>query len=196
MNILKTIDEILSYYMKSSRCGHTNLMIEGIRFNKKLIVAANEQSRRMIMSDYSLFPEEITTLSSIEHYSLRGKQIPLAFDNHAIYTLLYTARDRIKELEAENKRLEDTKFHMTIKYEEKPKEKKIVAFRRVSDNELFTLNDDGLTYSMELEKRQYPKSVHMHWSKDTLLFWSKDNDTLLSSKKPDLLPKFIPIYED
>jgi len=36
----------------------------------------------------------------------------------------------------------------------------IVAFERCDDGELFTLNDDGVTYSMQKSKQLYPDSLH------------------------------------
>jgi len=38
---------------------------------------------------------------------------------------------------------------------------KIIAFKRIDDGELFTLNDDGITYSLKFMKDEFPDSLHM-----------------------------------
>lgn len=46
--------------------------------------------------------------------------------------------------------------------------KKIIKFIRVDDGEVFTLNSDGKTYSLELMKRDFPKSHTFKYSKEVL----------------------------
>jgi hypothetical protein len=46
--------------------------------------------------------------------------------------------------------------------------KRIVAFIRKDDNEMFTLNSDGKTYSLEFMKRNFPKSLTMKYTKKQL----------------------------
>jgi hypothetical protein len=40
---------------------------------------------------------------------------------------------------------------------------KPVAFKRKDDGELFTLNYDCVTYSLEFMKREFPNSLHMKY---------------------------------
>ena len=37
------------------------------------------------------------------------------------------------------------------------------VFIRKDDGERFTLNDDGVTYSMEAMKKDFPNSLHQKW---------------------------------
>jgi len=39
----------------------------------------------------------------------------------------------------------------------------IKVFIRKDDGERFTLNEDGVTYSMEAMKRDFPDSLHQKW---------------------------------
>ena len=55
---------------------------------------------------------------------------------------------------------------------------KPIAFKRKDDGELFTLNDDGVTYSLEFMKREFPNNLHMKYEGKHL-----QND------------KFIPVWE-
>ena len=38
---------------------------------------------------------------------------------------------------------------------------KIIAFERIADGELFTLNEDGITYSLKYMKDNFPDNLHM-----------------------------------
>ena len=42
---------------------------------------------------------------------------------------------------------------------------KIIKFIRIDDGEEFTLNKDGVTYSNEYMKREYPKSLTHKYEK-------------------------------
>ena len=37
------------------------------------------------------------------------------------------------------------------------------VFTRKDDGERFTLNEDGVTYSMEMMKKDFPDSLHQKW---------------------------------
>lgn len=45
---------------------------------------------------------------------------------------------------------------------------KPVAFQRMSDGELFTLNADKATYSIEANKREFPGNRIGEWTEETL----------------------------
>lgn len=57
--------------------------------------------------------------------------------------------------------------------------KQVIAFKRPHDGKLFTLNSDGITYSLEMFKEMFPKQIHSEYSKEKMLEC-----------------KFIPIYEN
>ena len=40
---------------------------------------------------------------------------------------------------------------------------KVVAFERISDGELFTINEDGETYSLSWTKEKYPDSLYLKY---------------------------------
>ena len=41
---------------------------------------------------------------------------------------------------------------------------KLSAFERIDDGEMFTLNDDGETYSLEYMKKHYPDSLQTKYT--------------------------------
>ena len=43
-----------------------------------------------------------------------------------------------------------------------------IAFERINDGELFTINKDNETYSLDLMKKEYPNSRHMMYRPETL----------------------------
>lgn len=45
---------------------------------------------------------------------------------------------------------------------------KIIAFERIDDNELFTLNEDKITYSLKFMKEDFPNNLHMEYTKEQL----------------------------
>jgi len=56
--------------------------------------------------------------------------------------------------------LEWTRIIKSMTHYIKDNQSQIVAFERCDDGELFTLNDDGVTYSMQKSKLQFPDSLH------------------------------------
>jgi len=46
---------------------------------------------------------------------------------------------------------------------------KIVKFIRIDDGEEFTLNEDGVTYSLEFMKREFPDSLIRKYKKEHLM---------------------------
>lgn len=45
---------------------------------------------------------------------------------------------------------------------------KPIAFQRIDDGELFTLDTETGDYSMEAMKREFPQSWRMYWPESTL----------------------------
>ena len=46
---------------------------------------------------------------------------------------------------------------------------KIIKFIRIDDGEEFTLNKDGMTYSLENMKKEFPNHLHMKYKEEHLM---------------------------
>lgn len=99
-----TFKRLKMYYDVTRRCGHTTLMIEGIRnFGDCFLLGTTQDNARTIKENNNLKNCETVGVKSIR--ILDGNNIPLAIDNGAMYVILEDAILAIRLLSEENTKL-------------------------------------------------------------------------------------------
>lgn len=103
MKIKQILKEFCDYFQRTRGVGHTHLMLYGVKNTEKIIgvVGYNLAFAKMLCNGYkNTCPISIQTLTH-----LRGRKIPLAFDNITLDFLFMKAYDTIDNQEKEIKEL-------------------------------------------------------------------------------------------
>ncbi|HPM74102.1 MAG TPA: hypothetical protein PLA71_00075 [Saccharofermentans sp.] len=119
--LFENLKEIIQYYDKTRRIGHTDVSMNGIlhrrydvmlrdgtQKNAPIFVLANEAQWNLYRNYLPTSQADVKPMSIFSDLSTKlvGQQRPLAFDNSALYAIFKECLNRIEQLTTENKKLE------------------------------------------------------------------------------------------
>lgn len=94
-NIKEKLTFLAHYFIINRGVGHTKTMLEGVNNNPTAMVVVNSRSAAK-----RLGIQNAVTLDDLG--AMRGLNIPVVLDNHALFELLSDAAKHIEQLEREN----------------------------------------------------------------------------------------------
>lgn len=112
MDYRKIAEEIVMYFSKTRAVGHTYLSIKGLKNADPSIMITNDTMSSVdIGTTYEISDKsKFITLKQILDGQLRGRNVPITFDNAAIYSIMCGLTVTIDKLEAE---LADCKYKLS-----------------------------------------------------------------------------------
>ena len=100
-DIREKLLEILQYYSSTRGCGHTSKASSILsKLPDSIVIVGNYVHANLF---YGINRDRVVTLSNLE--KLRGRNVPIVFDNGALIDLFSKSQARIGQLEIENAKL-------------------------------------------------------------------------------------------
>lgn len=165
-NIKDTLRSIASYYEVNRQVGHTTAVVSGaINTKDTVIIAHNHQSAKDLEKKHSTYGTDGKSIAISSFDSqMRGRRVPITFDNATIHFLCLDALREIENVEGRNNRLavinttfkswldNSAKEILRLEEENKKLSKENADLHGLVDRVL-TLNADLLCENMELANR-------------------------------------------
>lgn len=101
MDYRKIAEEIVMYFSKTRAVGHTYLSIKGLKNTDPSIMITNDTMSSVdIGTTYEISDKsKFITLNQILDGQLRGRNVPITFDNAALYLIISKLLTHIDNLE-------------------------------------------------------------------------------------------------
>jgi len=115
MEETKTLEKLIilyDYYLNTRGCGHTKLMIDGVKnYDREKILLAHKISYgKDLVNDIKC---DIVSWNNLN--KLKGKRIPIAIDNGTMCLILEESIDLISNLKEEHEKLKQEEIDEIIK---------------------------------------------------------------------------------